>query len=1115
MCVLAVLAVGAYLVIRLNVAKGGPWSVSFSVVATLVVTVAVAIFGPVRRLLGWARGTLPLSDTTLASAREDLATALAAGWAGEERVRRINDPWPLPVRWSGDASGQFDEIGEVFASLPSRRLVIIGPAGAGKTALAVKLARGRLAARRPGDPVPVRLSAATWTDPDPMTEWVAAQLILDHPGLAVRVKTGTGDIVPLARSLAASEVLPIIDGLDELPEERRAQVIAEINAHGSDSPVVLTCRPGEFRAATAARPVTLASVIEVVPLDLADVHVYLAAATEAPSDRWQPVFDVFSADPGGPLAQVLSNPLMLWLARTVYEQGTTQPGELTDHDRFASRDAIEGHLLDGFVPAVYASRSKDRRRGFRCSPAQAQRWLGFLAAWQGRTDSADIAWWRLYLAESGWSAAAAAARTVLYTCVAWWTVTWALTRRGYWRAGHYTGRGHFRDLLLAGPLGRAVRPLTGPLVSKGLPPGFDHDVESFLRLVARVGLLPTAGVMVALAVLLGAPSPDRAPAPQTPRLTFAGLRHTVFWRWAGIAAVAYLWWLSRLHREPVSVIASLWRTQLVLIWIGILTARWTLWSLAVPVDVSSAAGPVALLRRTRWVYLLYCVAGATSVAGVWLWAGSTLAIAEAVLIGAGFCIVVILGSRGGSAWPRYLEARFRLSVRRRLPWRTLAFLADAHRRGVLRQAGATYQFRHIRLQEQLAGGYSPWPPQLAPLAGKIRDRVTAAVSLIRNQQEQWQADTQAVTAEPGSISGVVAARSPADGVRQQIATNPGVTIFAAAVVLLVLSAGFTDWVWFPVGLLVLAIAVTGYLPRLLRCKAGLGFVPRSWSLRASPGGIDVTREDTTVSVAMPSIQQVAVRRVRNPAGAATEWTALHTRLRPEVSVPFPAWQGWLPVAWLTTKGTTGKEPHLEAALHMFPDELLPAGLAKQKQATAREYSASGVLEEQPVPWTGAVLPSAAVTAALFVFGQSTLGFFVLVICLAMLGLCLYRLNLRLATQPLPKGPWSLRVTRDLIELEADGAITRLTPDDVEEAELRALYRWRGRDLPVSTVQLRLRPGVTAPYLGPDRWFPMYWELNVSTPDIPTELIAVLHRYTGGQFGKRLAALAKLRDVGQS
>jgi hypothetical protein len=37
----------------------------------------------------------------------------------------------------------------------------------------------------------------------------------------------------------------------------------------------------------------------------------------------------------------------------------------------------------------------------------------------------------------------------------------------------------------------------------------------------------------------------------------------------------------------------------------------------------------------------------------------------------------------------------------RLPWVPAAFLEEARRRGVLRQAGAYYQFRHARLQDHL------------------------------------------------------------------------------------------------------------------------------------------------------------------------------------------------------------------------------------------------------------------------------------------------------------------------------------------------------------------------------------------------------------------------------
>jgi NACHT domain len=285
---LLVLVFGLDWIVRLNVVKGLNWSVSFSIIAALVVMVVLPSAALVRRLLRQASGVLPLADTTLAQAREDLAQALAAEWDQEERLRRVNDPWPLPVRWSGEHAGEFEEIGQVFARLPSRRMVILGSAGAGKSALAVKLVRQLLRARQPGDPVPVLLSAATWTHDVPLTEWVATQLALDHPGLAVRVKAGTGDTPPLAASIAASGVLPLIDGLDELPEYRRAEVVAEINRYGSNYPVVLTSRPGEYHAATAARTVALASVILLEPLTTQAVRSYLEAASEAPLARWDP-----------------------------------------------------------------------------------------------------------------------------------------------------------------------------------------------------------------------------------------------------------------------------------------------------------------------------------------------------------------------------------------------------------------------------------------------------------------------------------------------------------------------------------------------------------------------------------------------------------------------------------------------------------------------------------------------------------------------------------------------------------------------------------------------------------------------------------------------------------
>ncbi|MER5475227.1 hypothetical protein [Streptomyces sp. NPDC002685] len=60
-----------------------------------------------------------------------------------------------------------------------------------------------------------------------------------------------------------------------------------------------------------------------------------------------------------------------------------------------------------------------------------------------------------------------------------------------------------------------------------------------------------------------------------------------------------------------------------------------------------------------------------------------------------------------SAWGWFLVARLWLCGTGRLPWRLMAFLDEAHQRGVLRQAGAAYEFRHALVQEQLASSARP------------------------------------------------------------------------------------------------------------------------------------------------------------------------------------------------------------------------------------------------------------------------------------------------------------------------------------------------------------------------------------------------------------------------
>jgi hypothetical protein len=67
-------------------------------------------------------------------------------------------------------------------------------------------------------------------------------------------------------------------------------------------------------------------------------------------------------------------------------------------------------------------------------------------------------------------------------------------------------------------------------------------------------------------------------------------------------------------------------------------------------------------------------------------------------------------------WWWFTVARIWLAARMNLPWELMVFLDDARKLGVLRQAGACYQFRHALLQDRLADKPLPRRIQLIPRA---------------------------------------------------------------------------------------------------------------------------------------------------------------------------------------------------------------------------------------------------------------------------------------------------------------------------------------------------------------------------------------------------------------
>ena len=144
---------------------------------------------------------------------------------------------------------------------------------------------------------------------------------------------------------------------------------------------MVTCRTEQYR--DAVRPpggaeVTLraAAAIQLRPLDADSVRDYLCddAAGPAARARWAPVFAVLGT--GAPAAHALGRPLMVGLARTIYNPmpgeragALRDPAELCN-SALQDRMAVESLLFDAFISAAYRPPTAGR-----WTAQQAEPWL--------------------------------------------------------------------------------------------------------------------------------------------------------------------------------------------------------------------------------------------------------------------------------------------------------------------------------------------------------------------------------------------------------------------------------------------------------------------------------------------------------------------------------------------------------------------------------------------------------------------------------------------------------------------------------------------------------------------------------------------------------------------
>ncbi|WP_242903025.1 NACHT domain-containing protein [Actinomadura terrae] len=624
---------------------------------TLILLAVVAVIW----LILQARADMaPEDDLDVVAAQ--LAELVDEDWHREAAVRRLDlHAGLVPFRWTltgfdEDVVVDIRTMMDAFEASGSRRLVITGEPGTGKTSLAVLLTLDLVRRRTENGrgPVPVKLSLANWVPHEQgLMKWLEQELGMQFLFLRNRSRYPPNTI---ERLLSTRRILPVLDGLDELSWNAvpgRPDPIDQINDALVRLPgLIVTCRSEQFRNATRDRaPIRDARMVELQDLNPQKVVDYLAGMMDGLS-RWQPVFTALRGEPEGQLAAALSTPLMVALAREVYKAPDTRPGELVRTDRFPDAETIRDHLLRRLVPAVFPELpEQDRRDGWH--GADVGRWLRFIAVGMNERELPNIAWWTLpELAGRRQRVMAALLGGVVAAATAglsFGSVTWL-------KWGPLTGVVAGGLAAAVGGVGMAVPAARNLPIPSELQFGWQGKGQTMLLgslLAALCGgvtgfLLGGAGGAIVVGAVVGVPlglaysgaQPDATVRIGSPRMLLRRDRRVVvfFGLAYGLTSGGVAWFLV----HPV---------------MGVLFGV-----------VSALCG--GLLYGLPWVLALRSAKGkAGVVASVHL-----------------FIYTMLL-------WPRGETPP---------PWKLMDFLDEAHRRGVLRRVGPVYQFQHVFLQSELA-----------------------------------------------------------------------------------------------------------------------------------------------------------------------------------------------------------------------------------------------------------------------------------------------------------------------------------------------------------------------------------------------------------------------------
>lgn len=272
-----------------------------------------------------------------------------------------------------DAPGFVDDLPALLDG-SGRRLLLLGEPGAGKTTSLLALARHLLTRRDmdPAEPVPLVLHLGSWRpERGDLSDWLVAEMNQRY-----RLPLATGRLL-----LRDGCLLPLLDGLDELPEPFLAPCVEAIQLWARQETIpgfAVCCRRADYER---IRPrLAVGAAAEIAPLDTGRLRALWRARGVT-----GPALDAMAANPE--IARLGQTPLMAKMASAT----RADPGLPTDPAAITQKS-----LLDAYIGELFRRAPPLRKAP---EPSVVLRRLGWIAERMKQAGQTQL---QIESMDSGW-----------------------------------------------------------------------------------------------------------------------------------------------------------------------------------------------------------------------------------------------------------------------------------------------------------------------------------------------------------------------------------------------------------------------------------------------------------------------------------------------------------------------------------------------------------------------------------------------------------------------------------------------------------------------------------------------------------------------------------------